>query len=283
MATCGEVVWYIASRDGDGLASALVVVPLRELTIEENPRDRMRPAYTLGQRHGRRSSRTRWTPANPYGRVRPRHATCRNRASCAGDGPLQLCRRGRDGHRSRRRTGRPTSTPRAATRRSCCTPRPSSRTPTPTSLEDAVDVARRRTRRWSRRATSTCTEFGVNPQGAQMLDARSHQDGEAARMFGVPGTLVEFNAPGSSPHLPEHRRSVHPVRQDLPRARTTSSRMEQALSDLLPRSTVARFNVDGFYRPDMQAALGGVRDRVQGARRRGSSTVGARTGRPGTG
>ena len=31
-----------------------------------------------------------------------------------------------------------------------------------------------------------------------MLDARAHQDGEAARMFGIPGTLLEYNAPGSS-------------------------------------------------------------------------------------
>jgi phage portal protein BeeE len=52
MATRGEVVWYIASRDNDGLASALVVVPLRELTIEQNPRDRLRAEYRWGNGTG---------------------------------------------------------------------------------------------------------------------------------------------------------------------------------------------------------------------------------------
>ena len=61
-------------------------------------------------------------------------------------------------------------------------------------------------------------EFGINPQGAQMLDARAHQDGEAARMFRVPGTLVEYNAPGSSPDLPEHPGSVLLLRQVVPAA-----------------------------------------------------------------
>ena len=30
-------------------------------------------------------------------------------------------------------------------------------------------------------------EFTQNPQGAQMLDSRDHQTGEAARLFGIPG------------------------------------------------------------------------------------------------
>ena len=41
--------------------------------------------------------------------------------------------------------------------------------------------------------------------------------------------------------------------------------MEQALSDLLPRSTVARFNVDALLPARHEGALGGVRDRHQGA------------------
>ena len=72
MATRGEVVWYIASRDGDGLATALVVVPLRELTIEENTRDRMRPVYTWG--NGTDADRVDALDAGQPGRaVRPRH------------------------------------------------------------------------------------------------------------------------------------------------------------------------------------------------------------------
>ena len=95
-------------------------------------------------------------------------------------------------------------------------------------------------------------EFGVNPQGAQMLDARMHQDGEAARMFGVPGTMLEYNAPGSSltyQNIGEVftffvKTCLQPIYLEP---------QEQAMSDLLPRTQAAAFNIDSFYRPDAKS------------------------------
>ena len=66
LATRGETVLWIATRDGFGYPSALIVVPLNELTVDENPRNRMLPQYTWGDKKG-----TRYSPANPNGRLRP--------------------------------------------------------------------------------------------------------------------------------------------------------------------------------------------------------------------
>ena len=116
-----------------------------------------------------------------------------------------------------------------------------------------------------------------------MLDARSHQDGEAARLYGAAGIAGGVQRSGLVSLTYQNIGEVFTLFVKTCLAPNYLEPQEQALSDLLPRSTVARFNVDAFYRPDMQHPLGGLRDRHQGARRRGSSTVGARTGRAGTG
>ena len=101
-------------------------------------------------------------------------------------------------------------------------------------------------------------------------------------MFRVPGTLVEYNAAGSSltyQNIGEVftffvKSCLQPLYLEP---------IEQALSDLLPRTTVARFNVDAFNRPDMKSRweVYEIATKVIGHGR--SSTVGARTGRLGTG
>ena len=70
-------------------------------------------------------------------------------------------------------------------------------------------------------------------------------------MYGVPGSLVEFNAPGSSLTY-QNIGEVFTLFVKTCLAPNYLEPQEQALSDLLPRSTVARFNVDAFYRPDMR-------------------------------
>ena len=41
-------------------------------------------------------------------------------------------------------------------------------------------------------------DINVNTQGAQMLEARQLNKGDVANMFGIPGVLLEYSAPGSS-------------------------------------------------------------------------------------
>jgi phage portal protein BeeE len=92
-------------------------------------------------------------------------------------------------------------------------------------------------------------DHDVNPSGAQMLEARVHNNGDAARMFGVPGALLEFSAPGSSLTY-QNIAEVFTMFVRACLAINYLEPMEQALSDLMTRPTAARFNVEGFYRAD---------------------------------
>jgi phage portal protein BeeE len=94
-------------------------------------------------------------------------------------------------------------------------------------------------------------EFGQNAQGSQMLDAREQNKGTSANLFGVPGALLEYGRPGSSLTY----QTVTEVFTTFVRATLAPDYLEsieQNMSDLLTRSTVARFNVKGFLRADVK-------------------------------
>jgi len=82
----GEFCWWIASRDGDGNASALVRVPLLELRVEENPRNRLLPVYRWGDKVG-----TRYSGANREGRFVHDKYPLAEPFALRGEGPLQIC------------------------------------------------------------------------------------------------------------------------------------------------------------------------------------------------
>ena len=84
MATRGETVLWIAKRDDDGTAAALMLVPLAELNVEENTRNRLRPIYTWGN-----IKSTRYSPAHPEGQFV--HITyLQEPGALRGMGPLQM-------------------------------------------------------------------------------------------------------------------------------------------------------------------------------------------------
>ena len=94
-------------------------------------------------------------------------------------------------------------------------------------------------------------QVDVNPQGAQMLEARDYQNGDAARMFGIPGSLLEYGTPGSSLTY----QNVEQVYTQFVRTCLQIHYLvpiEQALTDLLPRSQVAHFYVEGLLRADIK-------------------------------
>jgi HK97 family phage portal protein len=249
MAAYGEAVWCIGSFDGDGLAQSLTVVPLKELKVEENPRDRRLARYIWGDGTPEQIVSTRWSPVNPTGRfVHLKYLP--QAGQLRGEGPLQIA-------------GAATSVSVEAQQWAANFYRgggyPSMNLHSETELEDteADELANawaNKPSNWPRVTSGDieAKEFGVNPQGAQMLDARTHQDGESARMFRIPGTLVEYNAAGSSltyQNIGEVftffvKSCLQPLYLEP---------IENALSDLLPRTTVARFNVDAFNRPDMKS------------------------------
>src|SRR5690606_28502905 len=90
-------------------------------------------------------------------------------------------------------------------------------------------------------------EVPVNTTGAQMLDARQHNNGDAARIFGIPGSLLEYQSPGASLTYQnlegEYTKLVRTCLQPL-----YLEPIEAAMSDLLFRSTVAWFNTKPFTR-----------------------------------
>jgi HK97 family phage portal protein len=242
MATRGETVGWIANRDSDGLASALVVVPLNELTVEDNTRNRLFPIYTWGTVKG-----TRFSAANPTGEFV--HVTyLKEPGQLRGVGPLQLC-------------GAATSVTVEAQQWAANFYAdggyPSIGVKYAGEADDLEMVALKaqwisepnNVPRFYSTAVEEVKEFGANPQGAQMLDARQHQNGDAARMFGIPGSLLEYQQQGSSlTYQNLEGEFTKFVRACL--APNYLEPIEQALSDLLPRSTVARFNVKGFLRAD---------------------------------
>jgi phage FluMu protein Com len=243
-------VWRIATRSSDDFASALVNVPLHELTVTENMANRLRPDYRWGDKTG-----TRFTSATPEGRFVHIMYPTGEPMALRGSGPLQLCRAAAsvsveaqawaaqfyaDG-------GGPSVLIKHASDLS------------PELDEDGLSEADRLRSQWVGRPHNvpriidqnieSVDYMDPNPAGAQMLEARVHQDGDSARMFRIPGSLLEFSTPGSSLTYQnlegEFTKFVRTCLQPL-----YLEPIEQALSDLLARSVVARFNLKAFLRPD---------------------------------
>lgn len=244
MATRGETVLWIASRDANDQAQALIVVPLHELDVEENERNRLFPVYTWGKRKG-----TRFSAANPTGEFV--HITyLKEPGALRGIGPLQLAGAASSVSVEAQEWaanfyasgGYPSVVLRSAVQLTAeeAGALKEQWAGTPSNMPKVTDPG-----------IEEVKEFNVNPQGAQMLDSREHQNGEAARMFGIPGSLMEYGSPGSS--LTYQNLAdvwVQFVRGCL--APNYLEPIEQALSDLLPRSQVARFAVAGLERADVK-------------------------------
>ncbi len=95
------------------------------------------------------------------------------------------------------------------------------------------------------------TDIGVDPQKAQLTDIRSFQNGEVALMFGIPGVLMEHAVAGSSLTY----QNLSDVWDSFVRGSLWPNYLEgieQAMTDLLTRSLVGRFDLDGLLRADIQ-------------------------------
>jgi phage portal protein BeeE len=261
MAKYGEFVWWIASVDTDRLASALIRVPLAELRVEENLTNRLRPTYTWGTKTG-----TRYSGANPEGRFVHVKYPLAEPFALRGEGPLQLCGAANSiavesqawAGNFYGEGGYPSSVIKKAGLLSPMLLDPVTMLPDPESGLSEADILRNQV---IGRSSNTAMviddqidsiEFkSPNTVGAQMLDARQFNNGDAAREFGIPGSLLEYQQPGSSLTYQnlegEFTKLVRVTLQPL-----YLEPIEQAMSDLLTRSTVARFNLKGFLRADIK-------------------------------
>lgn len=91
--------------------------------------------------------------------------------------------------------------------------------------------------------------FGFNAREAQLSDVRNANVGDACRMFGIPGALEEFIAAGASLTY-QNIGQVGTMLTRFTLAPQFLEPIEQALSDLLPRNMVVRFDVEGLERAD---------------------------------
>jgi hypothetical protein len=93
------------------------------------------------------------------------------------------------------------------------------------------------------------SETPFNPEKAQLTATREHNVGNVARMYNMPGSLIEYNMPGASLRYQNDEQ----IWTDFQRRCLTPHYLEpieQEMSDLLTRSTVARFNLDQLLRSD---------------------------------
>jgi HK97 family phage portal protein len=91
----------------------------------------------------------------------------------------------------------------------------------------------------------------INPEQGQLLGSRQHSTGNAATMFGINGHLLNYAQSGSSLTY----QNVGDVFVDFVRSTLAPGYLtpiQDAVSDMLPRGTSARFNVDELYRADIK-------------------------------
>ncbi len=259
LAKYGEYVWWIASRDGDGNASALVNVPLHELKVEPNPDDRRRSRYRWGS-----TNSTRWTPTNPDGQFVHRKYALAAPFDLRGEGPLQMAKaatsiavEAQTWAANFYEGGKPRDIVKWA-RELDPTPRDDMGE---LNLETGLSEAERLKAQYIARDSNTpividdridsITHPAIDEQTAHLLNARKEIRGDAALMFGIAGHFVEYVQSGTSLTY-----------QTLETAFTELVRVclqplylepiEQDMSDLLPRTTTGRFNVRGFLRADVK-------------------------------
>lgn len=260
LAKYGELVWCVMARDSDGNPSSLVNVPLYELHVDNNQRDRRRATYRWGSIES-----TRWTPANPQGRFVHRKYALNDPFALRGEGPLQIARVAvsiavesqvwaanfyGDGGKARdviKHAGYldPTLKDEFGN----------------VDPDGGVSEADRLKAQYAARDNNTpmvidqniesITHPGIDEAGAQMLKSRIESRGDAALIFGIPGKFAEYVQSGTSLTY----QNVEMAFTDLIKSCLQPlylEPIEQAMSDLLTRSTVARFNVKGFLRADIK-------------------------------
>ncbi len=258
-ATRGETILWIANRDSGGFPIALVNVNPWEVSVKANPRNRLRPTYYWGNPlkpvPGDKKG-TRYSLANPEGDFvhiiyHPSDDGLR------GIGPLQMC-------------GLAVSVAVEAMQWASNFYTGGGVPPIvihtsgeldPTTGQDGLTEAQTFKRDWMAGQPNEpkivdpfvdeVQQLDANPQGAQMLDGRNASNGDIARMFGIPGVLLEYNMTGSSLTY----QSIPDVQIEFLKVCLAPSYFEPfeaQFSDLLPRTQAARFNTAGLQRADIK-------------------------------
>ena len=237
MATRGEAWWWIAARDIDGVPLSLYPVPPSELHVSENPRNRLRPDI-------------RWRDEPMRNEDMVQIVMHRESGALRGAGPLQVCGAAVSVSVEAQEWaadffaggGLPSAIIKSALdlEEHEAQALKQQWMETPNNMPKVIDPG-----------VESVEAFGIDPKAAQLEEQRQYQNGEAARMFGIPGSLLEYSAAGSSLTY----QNVTEVYTQFLRtclAPNYLEKIEQAMSDLLTRATVSRFNVEGLLRADIK-------------------------------
>jgi HK97 family phage portal protein len=232
LATRGEAWWWIPTRGSDGEALALYPIPPWEVTVEANQRDRTRPTIRWGNRE---------MPNEDI-----RHLTMIGGRDGRGIGPLQKCGSAMS----------VTVEAQAWAANFFSGSLPSLIGTTDQDMDEnelrALDEQWREkppnTPRWLTNGMDLKAS-PVSPENAQLTEARNHQVGEAARMFQMPGALIEFQMDGSSITY-QNQQDIWSDFQRRCLSPNYLEPIEQEMTDLLTRSTTARFNLKQLLRAD---------------------------------
>ena len=236
MATRGEFLWWVADRDSDGLASKLLLLPPKEVTVEWDDRMPLLRKY-------------RWRDKPIAASDIVHRVYLREPGGLRGYGPLQVCGAALSAAveadewaaRFFARGGSPSTVIRV----------PGKLTPTEAEKmkSDWLKVAGNEVRVID--SNGDPQPFQINPENAQLLQSRQFSAGAVATMFGINAHLLNHAQAGSSLTY----QNIGEVFTDFVRSSLSPnylSPIENAMSALLTRSTVARFNTGELYRADLR-------------------------------
>ena len=247
LASRGEAWWWVAARDDDGNALSLISIPPAEVTVEEDPRDLRYPIIRW---------RDRKMPRDDFRQL----VWSREPGSFRGQGPLQAC----GAAISVAVESQMWAANFFAGGNSAIWVKTSIPLAGGTGEEDdetglAESEVQRFLTEWMNKDSNTpritddtvedIKELNLNPQGAQMLEARAHQNIEVATMFNMDAELLNAVVSGSSlTYQNTGQRFDNFIKMSL--RPNVLEVIEQTMSDFLTRSTVARFNTDFLTESD---------------------------------
>ncbi len=238
LATRGEAWWWIAVRDPiDGSPLSLYPVPPWEIVVEPNDRNRLRPTIKWADReiHNEDIRQITYLPGR-NGR---------------GIGPLQKC-------------GAAVSIAVEAQEWAANFFSGSLPSMIGTTEQDMTEEEMQiMDKQWLEKPGNVprwltsglkMSESPFDPEKAQLSQARDANVGDAARMFNMPGALIEYQMSGSSLR---YQNQDH-IWTDFQRRCLSPNYIEpieQEISDLLTRSTVARLNLKQLLRSDPKTRM----------------------------
>ena len=240
LAALGEAWWWVAARDIDGMPISIISVNPTEVTVSEDKDDLRYPVVKWRDVTMRREDFRQLVWSKAPGSLR-------------GQGPLQMCGAAvsvaveaqewaanfyADG-------GLPATIVKTAGDLS------------ELSEEEMADLKEQ----WSESANNTTRfidqgiesvePFNANNSGAQMLEARAHQNIDVATMFNMDAPLLNAAVAGSSLTYQNVGQEFEKFLRMCLRPNVLEP-IEQTMSDFLPRAVVARFNTAALTLADIK-------------------------------